>query len=65
MGYHAKRGVMLEIVYTSIYKMSEHGKQLPNKAIYNSQIANLSVPRTDIAKSVKYIYRESTHNTAC
>jgi hypothetical protein len=30
--------------------MSEHGKQLSNKAICDSWIANLSVLRTDIAK---------------
>jgi hypothetical protein len=67
--YHAKRGVILGIVYTSVYKMSEHGKQLLNKAIHDGQIANLSVPRTDIAESVKYTYGEETHgfrdNTVC
>jgi hypothetical protein len=60
---------VLRIVYTSIYKTSECGKQLPNKAIYDGQIANLSVLRTDIAKSVKYTYGKRTHgfrdNTVC
>jgi hypothetical protein len=60
---------MLGIVYTSVYKTSECGKQLPNKAIRDGQIANPSVPRTDIAESVSYTYGESTHgfrdNTAC
>jgi hypothetical protein len=60
---------VLGIVYTSIYKTPECGKQLPNKAIYDSQIANPSVPRMDIAESVKYIYGKRTHgfkdNTAC
>jgi hypothetical protein len=60
---------MLGIVNTSVYKTSECGKQLPNKAIRDGWIANPSVPRTDIAKSVSYTYGESTHgfrdNTAC
>jgi hypothetical protein len=60
---------LLGIVYTSVYKMSKCGKQLPNKAIHNGRIANPSVPRTDIAKSVSYTYGESTHgfsdDTAC
>jgi hypothetical protein len=53
---------MLGIIYTSVYKMSECGKQLQNKAIYDGQIANSSVSRTDIAKSVRYIYRERTYS---
>jgi hypothetical protein len=60
---------VLGIVYTSIYKISKCGKQLPNKAICDGWIANPSVPRTDIAESVNYTYGESTHgfrdNTAC
>jgi hypothetical protein len=54
MGYCAKRGVMLGIIYTSVYKMSECGKQLPNKAICDGQVANPSVPRMDIAESISY-----------
>jgi hypothetical protein len=61
--------VLLGIIYTSVYKVSKHGKQLPNKAICDGQIANPSVPRMDIAESIRYTYRESTHgfrdNTAC
>jgi hypothetical protein len=64
-----QRLYLLGIVYTSIYKTSECGKQLLNKAIHDGQIANPSVPRTDIAKSISYTYGESTHgfrdNTAC
>jgi hypothetical protein len=60
---------VLGIVYTSVYKMSECGKQLLNKAICDGQIANPLVPRMDIAESVKYTYGESTHgfrdSTAC
>jgi hypothetical protein len=60
---------LLGIVYTNVYKTSERGKQLLNKAICDGWIANPSVPRTDIAESVSYTYRESTHgfrdNTAC
>jgi hypothetical protein len=56
-------------VRNCIYKMSECGKQLLNKAICDGQIANSSVPRTDIAECVSYTYRESTHgfrdSTAC
>jgi hypothetical protein len=60
---------LLGIVYTSIYKTSKCGKQLPDKAICKGQIANPSVLRMDIAESVKYTYGEETHgfrdNTAC
>jgi hypothetical protein len=41
--------------------MSKYGKQLPNKAICDGQIANPSVLRMDIAESVKYTFRERTH----
>jgi hypothetical protein len=52
---------MLGIIYTSVYKTSEYGKQLPNKAIRDGQIANPLVLMTDIAKSVKYTFGERTH----
>jgi hypothetical protein len=66
---HYISGRLLGIVYTSVYKMSERGKQLPNKAIRDGRIANPSVPRTDIAESISYTYGENTHGfrdtTAC
>jgi hypothetical protein len=59
----------IKIYLSHVPLMSECGKQLPNKAIHDGQIANPSVLRTDIAESVKYTYRERTHgfrdNTVC